>query len=115
MTGKQAQRRARALRARADALIREADALDTFAAALITSGESGSLTPMDHDHRLAISAARRGGELAAAARAHGYSLRSLAAAIGVSHVYLCHIQAGLRPASDQVASRLAELVGWRRR
>jgi lambda repressor-like predicted transcriptional regulator len=67
---------------------------------------------MTPSQRLKISAARGGGTIAAAARARGHSLRSLARQIGCSQALLSQIDAGTTRLSEAVAAKLRAAIGW---
>jgi hypothetical protein len=101
VTGDQAKARAQRLRARAAELLGEAQALEGYAHELARLGLG------------APASVPRGSDMAALAKAKGHSLRSLAAALGVSHAYLSMVGSGKRPASPEVAARLHDLIGWR--
>jgi ribosome-binding protein aMBF1 (putative translation factor) len=112
-------READALEARARQMREVAAELDAAASKideLRGGNRSGTVTSdMQADHRLAIARGRthRHDAFAEALERSGYSVRSLAAAVGVSHAMLSMARAGKRRLSDDVAARIEKLTGFR--
>lgn len=117
MTPEQARRQAAKKREQAARLIGEAAALDAYASEvervrLQADSVSDSLKKVSPDQKLKISASRGGGQIAAAARAKGMSLRDLARAVGLSQPYLSQMDSGVRRMTPAVAERLRTAIGW---
>jgi len=103
-----------------DQWAREADEMDSIAGTNEVLTKTPGLsrvdsTPMEDSHKLAISRGRSsGGDRAfkVACRSKGYTLTSLAAAVGCDVSLLSKYRQKLRPIPQERAEKIAQLIPW---